>query len=193
MPAKIPVPLELLLIDAAWEKEVVYNFVRQSEHKARLLPRHGRGVKATEAPMDQWKKKPGERVGLNWRLRRNTENHPGVRHLMFDTNFWKTFVHKRFSTAMGDRGCLSFWKPNSKTEHKMPAEHCRAEKRHCVEANGRKCDEWKEAPGKPDNHLFDGIVGAAVAASMVGCVVAEHRDVRRPATGKKVSRVKYLK
>lgn len=186
-------PLELLLIDAAWEKEVVYNFVRQSEHKARLLPRHGRGVKATEAPMDQWKKKPGERVGLNWRLRRNTENHPGVRHLMFDTNFWKTFVHKRFSTAMGDRGCLSFWKPNSKTEHKMPAEHCRAEKRHCVEANGRKCDEWKEAPGKPDNHLFDGIVGAAVAASMVGCVVAEHRDVRRPATGKKVSRVKYLK
>ncbi len=170
-------PIELLLVDAAWEKEVVYNFIRESEHKARMVPRHGRGVKATEAPMDAWKKKPGERVGLNWRKRNKTDGHPGVQHLIFDTNYWKTFIHKRFSTEKGDRGCLSFFKPKTKAEHKMIAEQCRAEKRVSVEANGRKVDEWKELPSKPDNHLFDCIVGSAVAASMQGCTVAEHRAV----------------
>ena len=179
-------PLEMLLVDAAWEKEVVYNVVRESPFKARVLPRHGRGVRATEAPMDQWKKKTGERVGLNWRLRRNTENHPGVRHVIFDTNFWKTFLHKRFSTAKGDRGCLSLFKPISRTEHKMLAEHCRAENRLSVEAGGRKVDEWKEAPNKPDNHFFDGIVGAAVAASMVGCVLAELKPTPKRKRGPRV-------
>jgi hypothetical protein len=181
-------PLELLFVDAAWQTKVVYNFCRETPHKARVLPRHGKGVLAKQAPMDNWKKADGERVGLNWRLRRNTANHPGVRHVIFDTNWWKSFLHARFSTAKGDRGCLSFWKPKSKGEHKMPAEHCRAEKRKCIDAGDRKCDEWSEKPGKPDNHIFDCLVGAAVAAAMQGCVLPE---MKSKTVKKRKRRVRY--
>ena len=168
-------PIELLLIDAQWKKEVVYNFCRQHPQRARILPRHGRGVKAAQAPMDQWKKTSGERVGLNWRLRRKTENHPGVRHVIFDTNFWKSFVHTRLSTATGDRGCLSLYKPRRKGEHQIVGDHCRAEIRKCMTSDNRKCDEWLEKPNKPDNDFFDCLVGAAVAAAIQGCALAEHK------------------
>ena len=30
-----------------------------------------------------------------------------LRHVEIDTNYWKTFVHERLGTAMGDAGCLS--------------------------------------------------------------------------------------
>ena len=32
-------------------------------------------------------------------------------------------------------------------------------------------DEWKMRPERGDNHWFDGIVGCAVAASMLGAVL----------------------
>lgn len=33
---------------------------------------------------------------------------------------------------------------------------------------GRKPEEWKMRPGKTENHLFDVLVGCAVAASVCG-------------------------
>ena len=32
-----------------------------------------------------------------------------VRHALFDTNYWKTFVHARLAVPMGDPGCLSLF------------------------------------------------------------------------------------
>jgi len=44
-----------------------------------------------------------------------------------------------------------------------------------TEGRGRKVDEWKLRPEASDNHWLDGIVGCAVAASMLGA--------RLPSTG----------
>ena len=41
-----------------------------------------------------------------------------------------------------------------------------------TEGRGRRVEEWKMRPEAKDNHWWDGIVGNAVAASMVGCVLA---------------------
>jgi hypothetical protein len=180
--------IEKLMIDANWGQstDVVYQFVRESPHKAILLPTHGRGVKASEKPMGMWTKKPGEQCGLNWRIRKTTEGRAAVRHGIYDTNFWKSFVHARFAVAAGDRGCLSLWgrtdqdRPITTTEHRMIAEHCRAEDRTRVEAEGRKADEWRIKPGAPDNHEYDCLAGAAVGASMVGCVLPEHQQPKKP-------------
>ncbi|WP_436717343.1 terminase gpA endonuclease subunit [Roseiconus lacunae] len=57
------------LIDANWghSTNVVYQFCRQSPHASILLPSHGRFVGASSNPFSECKRRPGDRVGLNWR------------------------------------------------------------------------------------------------------------------------------
>ena len=52
--------------------------------------------------------------GHNWRMP-NVQGKRAIRHVVFDTNYWKSFVHARLAVAMGDRGCLSLFgdDPNS--------------------------------------------------------------------------------
>ena len=58
------------LIDANWghSTNVVYQFCRQSPHASILLPSHGRFVGASVNPFSEYKRRPGDRVGLNWRI-----------------------------------------------------------------------------------------------------------------------------
>ena len=63
-----------------------------------------------------------------------------VRQVVYDTNYWKSFVHARLAVAMGDRGCLSLFGDNAETR-RLFAEHLSAEYRVKAEAerstNGR--------------------------------------------------------
>ena len=67
----------------------------------------------------------------------------------------------------------------------MFADHLTAEHKVKTTGRGRDVDEWKIRAEGTDNHFFDCVVGAAVAASMVGCsppdnappvVVRKHRQ-----------------
>ncbi|MFN3151791.1 terminase gpA endonuclease subunit [Bremerella sp.] len=159
------------LIDANWghSTDVVYQFCRQSSHAALLMPSHGRFVGASTMPFSEYKRRPGDRVGLNWRIP-NTHGKRAIRHVLYDTNWWKSFVHARLSVAMGDRGCLSLFGTAAET-HRLLAEHLTAEYFVKTEGRGRTVDEWKIRPEQPDNHWLDCLVGAAVAASMQGAVL----------------------
>ena len=74
----------------------------------------------------------------------NVHGKRAVRHVVFDTNYWKSFVHARLAVPMGDRGCLSLFgdKPE---QHRLFAEHLTAEYRVKTEGRGRTVDEWKTA------------------------------------------------
>jgi hypothetical protein len=133
--------------------------------------------------MDQWRRQEGDRRGLNWSIPRKT-NQRGVRHIMYDTNYWKTCFVARIRTAMGDRGCYSLYGRDPEA-HRLIAEHMTAE--YCVqtEGRGRKVDEWRAKPGSPDNHLFDCAVGTAVAASECGISLGDEvQRTRRKARPK---------
>ena len=163
--------IERCLVDANWgsSTDVVYQFCRQSPHAAVLMPSHGRFVGASSIPFSEYKRKRGDRVGLNWRIP-NVAGRRAVRHVVFDTNYWKSFVHARLAVAMGDRGCLSFF-GNKAQMHRLFAEHLSAEYRVQTQGRGRTVDEWKIRPEQFDNHWLDCIVGCAVAASMQGVVL----------------------
>ncbi|MFN8824633.1 MAG: terminase gpA endonuclease subunit, partial [Planctomycetota bacterium] len=105
-----PLRIGKLLIDASWgnSTDTVYQFCRQSVHQVSLLPSHGRYISAAAKPFEEWAKKPGDRVGPGWRIPGSRGQRP-VRHGLYDSNFWKTFVHLRLGVAMGDPGCLSLW------------------------------------------------------------------------------------
>ncbi len=163
--------VERCLIDANWghSTDVVYQFCRQSAHAAVLMPSHGRFVGASSIPFSEYKRKQGDRVGLNWRIP-NVRGKRAVRHVVFDTNWWKSFVQARLAVAMGDRGCLSLFGTSPET-HRLFAEHLTAEYTVKTEGRGRKVDEWKLRPEQSDNHWLDCLVGSAVAASIQGSVL----------------------
>lgn len=167
--------IDRILIDANWGKsrDIVYQVCRQSPHAAILLPSHGRGILASSPPMSTWKKKhPADRHGQNWVMARGEGN--GIRHVTTDVNFWKSFVHARLATAIGDRGSFALC-GNDKKAHQLLAQHFTAEDRVPVtnKATGRTVDEWKQRPERPDNHWFDGLVGSAIGASIEGLTMPE--------------------
>jgi phage terminase large subunit GpA-like protein len=163
-------------IDAAWgtTTKIVQEVARTHDHAAQLMPCFGRGIRPAQAPLESWRPVEGERRGLKL-LVRPTKG--GGRHMLIDSNYYKTFVHNRFATADGDRGSLCFPKAIAryKTEHKMPAEHCRAENRKHEITEERRGDVWSLPPHKPDNHFFDCIVNCTALASLEGVKLAEHR------------------
>jgi len=165
------VRIDRCLIDANWgqSSDVVYQFCRQSAFSGVLLPSHGRYVGASSVPFSEYKRKRGDRVGLNWRIPVVTGKR-AVRHIVFDTNYWKSFIQARLAVPMGDPGSLSLFgqKPE---RHQLLAEHLTAEYRVKTQGRGRTVDEWKLRVDGLDNHWLDCLVGSAVAASMQGAVL----------------------
>lgn len=168
--------IERCLIDANWgaSTSTIYQFCRQSPHSAVLLPSHGRYVGASSVPFDQYKKRTGERIGHNWRIP-SVRGTRAIRHVTFDSNYWKSFVYARLAVPMGDAGCLSLF-GNNPEQHRLFADHVTAEYPVRTKGRGRELDEWKQKPNAPDNHWFDCLVGCAVAASMQGASLGAARN-----------------
>ena len=177
------------LVDASYgdSTDSVYEFCRRSVHSSILTPSHGRYVGAASRPMAEYQRKPGERYGDHW-IHRPTNNRP-VRHISYDANHWKSFTAARLTTAMGDKGALTLYGDRPQA-HRMFADQCVAEVRIRVEARGRTVDEWKIRPERSDNHVWDGLVGCAVGASLQGATIRPADPKSTPKRGR--FRVKYM-
>jgi hypothetical protein len=149
----------------------VYEFCRQSPHAAVLTPSHGKGVTAGSIPFSEYRPKPGDKVGLNWRVVA-AQGRRVIRRCFVDVNWWKSFVVARLAVPLGDKGSLSLW-GDSADRHRLFAEHLTAEYRVRTEGRNRTVDEWKIKPDHVDNHWLDALTGAAVAASIQGCALPE--------------------
>ena len=154
--------IDRMLIDANWGQSttVIRTFAKQSPFAAQLTPSHGRGIGASSQPLTEKQKHRGDKVGLNWRIGKLGDS--DVRSCIYDANFWKTFCAARLRLAIGDPEALTL----HQGDHDLLLEHLTAEYPVRTEARGRVVDEWKMA-GR-DNHWWDCLVGAAVAASITG-------------------------
>ena len=165
--------IERAMIDANWgaSTDIVYQFCRQCRWGAILCPAHGRYVGASSKPMTEYRRQNGDRLGFNWMMP-SVAGKRAIRHCIFDSNFWKSFVHTRLAVPMGDRGCLSLWgrRPDI---HQLMAEHLTAEYRVKTAGRGRIVDEWKLRPDRSDNHWLDCLAGCAVCGSMLGATLPE--------------------
>ena len=121
--------------------------------------------------MTEYRKKPGDRLGLNWMIP-NVAGKRAIRHVIYDSNFWKSFIHARLAVALGDKGNLTFY-GRAPLQHQLIAEHLTAEYRVKTAGRGRIVDEWKIRPQHNDNHFFDCLTGCAVCASMLGATLPE--------------------
>lgn len=62
-------------------------------------------------PMTEYRRQPGMRIGFNWVIPAGTGKR-AVRHVLFDTNYWKSFLHARLAVPVGDRGGLTLFGRN---------------------------------------------------------------------------------
>lgn len=181
--------IDLAMVDANWGEstDVVYAV---TAGRPNVFPSHGKGIKASDRPMHEWNRQPGERRADHAIMRTTKERKPAARYVLYDTNHWKTFVARSLSTALGDAGSLSLFDapPN---KHKLIADHLSAEKPIATSGRGRDLFEWRLPPGA-DNHWLDCLVGSAVAASFRGVRLAETTPTAPKKRAPSRSRVKYL-
>ncbi|MBN1912060.1 MAG: hypothetical protein JW818_20230 [Pirellulales bacterium] len=133
------------------------------------MPSKGVGISAAAKLFSEYKKCPGDQSGHDWRVPA-VKSRREFRTVNIDTNYWKSFVPARLATAIGAPGALTLW-GNDPTAHRLLAEHIVVEVRTPTEDRGHKVVDGRLRPAKPDNHGFDCLVGAAVAASMLGVAV----------------------
>lgn len=154
-----------VMIDANWGKstQTVRTFVKRSAFTSSIFPSHGRGIGASDSALTDKGKQRGDRIGLNWRI--STLAASGQRSVTYDTNFWKTFCAARLRLATGDPEAVVL----HAGEHDMFFEHLTSEYPVRTESSrGRVVDEWKLSGTRWENHWWDCLVGAAVAASITG-------------------------
>ena len=165
--------IERALVDANWGQstDVVYQFCRQSSHAGVILPSHGRYVGASSKPMTEYRKQQGDRLGFNWIIP-NVAGKRAIRHVIYDTNYWKSFIHARLAVPVGDKGALTLY-GRIPGAHQLFAEHLTAEYRVKTQGRGRTVDEWKLKPQSHDNHFLDCVAGCAVCGSMLGASLPE--------------------
>ncbi len=172
--------IERCCVDSNFETDAVFEFCRRSKFPQIVMPSSGTYYGPNVQAIGDRKKKAGERLGLEWYIPVVSGNRV-VRKVVFDSNFWKSFVHERLSVPSTDAGSLTFF-GNTPKLHRLISEHFTAEFR--AKASGkREIDEWKQKPNKPDNHFFDAIYNAFVAGSIQGAKLPElagERKIRRP-------------
>lgn len=178
--------VNLCMVDSGYEADTVYTFVRMFASPA-LLPSKGLYLGARSTPWEQRHPKTGEHQGHHWRIVPLVGKARG-RLVLIDTNYWKSFLHKRLAVPMGEAGCLSLYgkrrsdgKSASASLHQMLADHLTSETKVTTEGHDRQVDEWRAGPSHPDNHLLDCLVGCAVGASMLGLSVVNPVTAAPPA------------
>lgn len=184
-------PISRTLVDANWgaSTDTVYQWAASpSGRQVAAIPSHGRYVGASSNPMAEWTKKPGDLTGQAWKVPALASGRQ-IRHCVWDTNHWKTFVAGRLLLPVSAPGALTIFGDQS-DDHRMLADHLSAEFRVATTARGRTVDEWKQRPNQPDNHWWDCLVGTAVAASLSGARVAT-LGTDQPAKPRRRRGVKY--
>jgi len=93
--------------------------------------------------------------------------------VLFDANFWKSFISGRMRLPAGDPQGLTV----HAGYHELLADHLGSNVPVRVSSRIRTVDEWKLIPGRED-HWLDCIVGSAVAASFTGISAVGAEDHR---------------
>ncbi len=174
--------LSRMLVDANWglSRNIIYNWVSYKKTD-KILPSHGRGVTASSKPLNNTAK-AGSWVGTHWRIER-AKDLP-VKYVLFDANYWKSFLSARVKTDAGMPGSLHFYKASPK-HHNNLFENFLSEYPVPVESKERAVEEWKLRPGGPDNHWLDCAVGCCVAANIEGVVLGQKINTGRPSSSKR--------
>lgn len=160
-------PVNLVLIDAHYRPEAVYQFCREVGQRT-FRPSMGFGQSGDGATRANFTMPPkgnkGKKLGDRWFL--SDQPSAGVWLVCIDVDHWKRWTHDRYLTPT-DRPGASMLFGEEGHKHLSMAKHLTAEEEveEFVRGKGVK-RMWK--PISRNNHWFDADYLSAVAASMLG-------------------------
>lgn len=169
------------LVDAGWGESTDTVFEAVQAMTGPFHPSFGFVKDVTGIPMNEWRAKPGETVGHYWRMRRAPNR--AIRHVLYDPNYWKSFLHARLRVPGTATGSLTLY-GDTPFVHKTLAQHLTSEYRTRVTAKSHTIDVWKLRSKSLDNHWLDCAVGCMVAAAFVGVTLPGTGIETRPARKK---------
>ena len=156
---------EVIWVDAGYMTDVVYTFVRESG--APFGAAVGRGAAQQRT---QWYNRPTRtgsivrHIGEGFHLNRLRDQRLHLAEVNAD--HWKTWVHQRLSTPLGQPGALSLYQalPN---EHLSFAKHLTAEvKTEEFVAGKGLVTKWERL--RRNNHWLDALYNACAAGHLAG-------------------------
>ena len=160
-------PLGRLMVDAGWKPDAVRTMIAQHPRRDAMLPSKGFGRGPQQAAIADYRRRPGERIGVDWII--GAAGADRLRLLRFDANAWKSRVAGMMSRPPGVSGGLSLFGDDA-YEHELVAHHLASEYPTPTTAGGVTLDVWTRHPDR-ENHWLDCLVGCAVAASVGGVAI----------------------
>ncbi len=157
-------PVSRILVDQGWQTHTVRQFIRQSTYRDVLIPSKGQGITAIQAPMADWRRKPGEKSGDFWFW--NAASSDKLRLLKFDANLVKNRAANMLRRPAGMSGGIWLY-GDDPHEHQLLSIHLGAESPTLTQGKGQKVVVWEKRPDS-ENHMLDCLCGCIVGASIEG-------------------------
>lgn len=164
-----------VMLDSGWQGKddayVVYQFIRAVGLTGRYWPSKGYGTDTRLAGIYHQPKSIGgevQLIGENYHI--NLLKEQGVYLVHINADWWKSFVHKRLTTPVGQPGAMTLFHHPEKHGHHELAKHITAEKvlREYVKDRGyvEKFHKIRKA-----NHFLDALYLACMAGYLAGARV----------------------
>jgi hypothetical protein len=150
-------------VDIKYEEQYVTKAIKESLYRHLIVPCSGLFVGPDDELLHEKAKASSINVWDNCYLAPNRDHTLDV--FFFDTNYFKTEVHRGFNLEAGVRGSLTIFGkeddglPVLFDRHKVVAEHCNIERpeREIGKRTGRTRITWKQKVSQPDNEYLDNL------------------------------------
>lgn len=180
----------VVLVDSRWEqsKTPIMQVAGEKEFSDILMPALGQYYGGSVSPISERKMQPGCRrpsTDVEWFIRRID----GVESLTFDANYYRSKFQAGLATEPGDPGSISFF---GKIPNQILAEHFGAKAVKLKDGGRREFEEWKNKPGRDNDHWLDCAVMSCVAHELLGfrATGPGGRNARRPMETPKLDKKK---
>lgn len=167
-----------VLIDARYYGDQVFPFCRESQptHDRLFVASMGLGYgKQYRAAYSEPKAVKGDviLIGPHYHIVHRHDHQAFV--VMVNADNWKTFLHERLATPLGQTGACTFYEASDRHEHTTIAKHLTSEKQveEFVPGKGM-VTRWERL--HRSNHYFDAAYNACVAGHLAGVRLAAVRE-----------------
>jgi len=165
-------------VDAKFEEVYTLSAIRDSKLTSLVLPCWGMGIGPDDDLIHEKNYPDGSRIYHN-AVEKPVKDR-SMDFFNYDTNFFKTEVHKAFNQTPGLRGSLTMHEPEFTDQHKVIGDHCNTEipvKKKGIRTNRTRI-VWEEKAHQVDNEYLDNLSCCFALLSRFGITIKPSPSVK---------------
>jgi phage terminase large subunit GpA-like protein len=171
------IPPRLVLVDSGYQPDIVYKFCGESG--GLFMPSKGQGAAQRGGQYAAPKTVGGniKHIGEHWHLAAvPTGAGWSIALVEINVDYWKTWLHERWRTALGTPGSMELFATANHMDHLGFAKHQTAEEKQVEFVAGKgEIVSWKRK--SQANHWFDSTVLACCAGNIAGISLVPKQQI----------------